>query len=247
MSPNEGDWLDQKHFPMTDSIFDDMVSLYSTTKRDSPPDLSSCTDVCRKLVLSEWIARLRIAESQIAHERVKLSFGDAAAARNTNELFDLSWAAIWKPSEFGRLVLAKSTMESIDVDLRRNLDTLRVHVGSPENQLLSPWEVDAWKDLQDVTQILSSRVEDLLETYMQAATVRQSISSGQLAAMATVFIPVSLVAAVFSMGGKFAAGESLFWVFWAIATPVALLGCFLLFTKLGARLSRRVSAERSLV
>jgi Mg2+ and Co2+ transporter CorA len=42
---------------------------------------------------------------------------------------------------------------------------------------------------------------------------------GYLTSLATLFLPVLFVAAVFSMGGEYAAGESRFWVFWVIFAP----------------------------
>ncbi|KAK1751063.1 hypothetical protein QBC47DRAFT_392146 [Echria macrotheca] len=68
---------------------------------------------------------------------------------------------------------------------------------------------------------------------------------GYLSSLATLFVPVSLVTAIFSIGGDFAAGESHFWVYWAVSVPVMMLGCVLLFTRVGRRVIRRMSDEES--
>lgn len=171
--------------------------------------------------------------------------GDDLAAKKTSKIFILPWARPWRPEDFNRLVRASAVLQSIDTELRSNLDALGVDTS--EAQILDPWEVTAWKNLREVIQLQKFRVDSILETYMQAISVRQSINAGYLTSMATIFIPVSLVAAVFSMNGEYAAGESLFWVFWVMAIPVTLLGCFLLFTKIGVRLFEQPSAEISAV
>ncbi|KAJ3536644.1 hypothetical protein NM208_g6636 [Fusarium decemcellulare] len=58
-----------------------------------------------------------------------------------------------------------------------------------------------------------------------AAANRTARSSGQLAKIATVAVPCTVAASIFSMNGDFAAGERLFFVYWCVAVPltVALL------------------------
>lgn len=242
---DSAEWHESEKAPTMTSIFDDMLTLYPLTVRSSTSDLKNCTDICRRLVLSEWTARLRIMEAQIVCERAKTSIGDAPSARKSTEGFALPWVRPWHPKDFSRLVRANTVLKSIDAELRCNMDAMRVD--SPGVKLMNQWEVEAWKSLRGALQLQMSIVDGTLQCYMQAISVRQSLNAGYLTSMATIFIPISLVAAVFSMGGEFAAGKSLFWVFWVLAIPVALLGCFLLFTKDGMRLFNRVSAERSLV
>lgn len=245
LSPQSAEWQESEQSPKMISLFDDMLTLYPLLVRTSTSDLNRCTDICRRLVLSEWTARLRTIEAQIFWERCKMSMGDAPAARNTSESFILPWARPWHPRDFSRLVRATAVLKSIDAELRCNMDALGID--SSEPRTLDAWEVDAWKSLREAVQLQISIVHDTLQSHMQAISVRQSLNAGYLTSMAIIFIPVSLVAAVFSMGGEFAAGESLFWVFWVVATPITLLGCFLLFTKAGTTLFKRMSAERSLV
>ncbi|KAK4078286.1 uncharacterized protein Triagg1_3302 [Trichoderma aggressivum f. europaeum] len=62
-----------------------------------------------------------------------------------------------------------------------------------------------------------------LESFRQTkAANRMARSSGQLTKIATVVVPCSFVASIFSMNGEFAAGESLFYIYWAISVPVTL-------------------------
>jgi hypothetical protein len=51
---------------------------------------------------------------------------------------------------------------------------------------------------------------------------RHARSAGQLTKIATIIVPCTFVASIFSMGGSFAAGEHLFFVYWAISVPITL-------------------------
>lgn len=82
---------------------------------------------------------------------------------------------------------------------------------------------------------------------MQAVSVRETITAntqsrqvGYLTFLATLFLPISFIASIFSMGGKFSVGEQLFWVFWAFALPVVEIGFGLLFSKPGQKLVGRL-------
>jgi len=179
-----------------------------------------------------------------------MSIGNTTTGISATDLFEKSWARPWRPRDFGRLVRAKSALESIDWELYRNMDAL----GISKAQVTEAWEAEAWRSLQNVVQTLKARLDIISQAYMQAVSVRETITSnrqaqqvGYLTSLATLFIPISFVAAVFSMGGDFSAGASHFWVYWVIAVPVVGLGCLLLFTKLGRRILGNVSAEQSLV
>ncbi|KAL7802716.1 hypothetical protein V8C43DRAFT_322792 [Trichoderma afarasin] len=77
------------------------------------------------------------------------------------------------------------------------------------------------------------------ESFFQTeATNKMARSSGQLAKIATVVVPCTFVASVLSMNGEFAAGERLFYVYWAISVPVTLI---LLFWVIDNEMSRGVS------
>jgi hypothetical protein len=55
-----------------------------------------------------------------------------------------------------------------------------------------------------------------------AAANRMARSSGQLTKIATIIVPCTFVGSIFSMGGDFAAGESLFYVYWIISVPITV-------------------------
>jgi hypothetical protein len=207
-------------------------------------------DYCRSLVLSAWTARIRIVETQLIKEQLMLSIGDIPAGARAAEVFEKSWQRPWHPRDFGRLVRAKSALESIDWELRRNMDALGI--GSESKRTAEAWEADAWQSLREVIKSLKIRLDIMLQAYMQSISVRETSAAnkqarqvGYLTSLATIFIPLSFVAAIFSMGGDFSAGSDRFWVYWVVAVPVAAIGCLLLFTKLGRRVIQRVSKAES--
>lgn len=246
LSQNSAEWRHEPaSSPEPPSLFDEMLRIYQQEIFTSTSNLNTCTEICRRLILSEWTARLRIIEAQIVRERVRMSVGKVVLPRDTKASRILTWRRPWQQDDFNRLTRATAVLETIDAELRSNQDALGINTA--KIQVVSPWEEDAWNSSREAVQWELSMVKNTLETYMQSVSVRQSLNAGYLTSMATIFIPVSLIAAVFSMGGDFAAGKSLFWVFWVIAIPVTLIGCFFLFTRMGMRFFQKVSADRTVV
>lgn len=88
----------------------------------------------------------------------------------------------------------------------------------------------SWDRLEETLTVLEGVIAEHMEMFAQRATMeesfaakRQARSAGQLTIIATVAVPCTFVASVFSMGGKFAAGESLFGVYWAISIPATVV------------------------
>jgi Mg2+ and Co2+ transporter CorA len=129
-------------------------------------------------------------------------------------------------------------------------DTDYLSTGTPEFQNTSKEEAKLWMSLderlQDMEEVICdhmnmysarSAMEETYEAKMQswesmrqteeanrqtAAANRMARSSGQLTKIATIVVPCTFVASIFSMGGDFAAGESLFYVYWIISVPITL-------------------------
>jgi Mg2+ and Co2+ transporter CorA len=181
---------------------------------------------------------------------------------------DTSWTLPWKQRQFSRLMRAKTKLEALDAELYRNMDALGM-MATPEAAtttatttttttaagdpppllLLAGWEADAWRALGREMTMLKARLDIMSQAYTQAVAVRESLTANEMArqvglltSLAALFIPVSFVAAIFSMGGAFAAGESLFWVYWVVAVPVVASCCVLLFTRWGRLVWQRGAA-----
>lgn len=241
--------LEEAHdSPEMQSSFDDIVLLYREQRR-SHQTPASCTDICRRLVLSAWTASIRIMEAQIVQEQFNMSIGARVTEFNSATWLDDAWTTPWESRRFGRLIRAKSALESVSADLYHNMDALGI---GGKCQITEEWETDAWKSLQYTTDSLKTRVDIILQAYMQAVSVRETITAntqarqvGYLTSLATLFLPISFIASIFSMGGKFSVGEQLFWVFWAFAIPVVGIGCGLLFSKPGRKLIGKLQQKNA--
>lgn len=132
----------------------------------------------------------------------------------------------------------------------RPRDTYFLAEKTPRFQEYLKEETESWKFLDEKLQYAEeylnshmkmysarSAMEETYEAKMQswesmkqtkeanrqtAAANRMARSSGQLTKIATIIVPCTFVASIFSMGGDFAAGESLFYVYWIISVPITV-------------------------
>ncbi|KAK6206032.1 hypothetical protein LQW54_007971 [Pestalotiopsis sp. IQ-011] len=96
-------------------------------------------------------------------------------------------------------------------------------------ELLSE-EKRSWKMIYETACKMESNVAEHMEMWSQSAALEQASAanrsartSGQLTKIATIIVPCTFVGSIFSMGGRFAAGEDLFFVYWAISIPATIM------------------------
>jgi hypothetical protein len=253
IGPNSADRKDEKCGQLASSTFEDILKLYSCSpdQRRSIRDPNTCVDLCRGLVLSAWTAAIRVVEAQLVQEQLALTVGVQADDIRATDVFEKSWERPWHPRDFGRLVRAKLALDSVDWDLSRNMDALGI-LELQHQSHVEAWEADAWHGLRDVVHNLKAKLDIMSQAYMQSISIRETHAANQqarnvgyLTSLASIFVPISFVAAVFSMGGDFSAGESRFWVYWVVAVPVGAIVSLMLFTRIGRRLMRRISERDS--
>ncbi|KAF4544494.1 Magnesium and cobalt transport protein [Lasiodiplodia theobromae] len=121
-----------------------------------------------------------------------------------------------------RVRLDKKAVRSISWAFR-NEDSKNDQEGIEEDKRV-------WSFLEERLNLLEEQIGEWMNMFAQRAALeealeanRQARSAGQLTKLATAAVPCSIVAAVFSMGGEFAAGERLFFVFWTITLPVTFI------------------------
>ncbi|KAK7705053.1 hypothetical protein SLS57_010250 [Botryosphaeria dothidea] len=126
--------------------------------------------------------------------------------------------------KIGALQLANARNLNNLADCVTRLD---IYSGNP---YVSAHDVQSWRWLYDRFQGQFEQVQQLLEIYAGRAAVGESFLAnqqarhvGQLTTLATILVPFTVVAGIFSMSGSFAAGESHFWVFWVVAVPISAL------------------------
>ncbi|KAI0503236.1 hypothetical protein F5B22DRAFT_662181 [Xylaria bambusicola] len=202
--------------PEMKSIFDDIISLYQGRQYQSTADPRACTDI-----------------SEVVRKQYQMSVGSTTSTINYHVWLDKSWTQPWTEREFGGLMRAKSALESIKTSLSYNMDALGI---GGQSSVGEEWEDKAWNSLQSAVTALKMKVDLMSEAYTQAISVRESIIANQqarqvgyLTSLATLFVPISFIAAVFSMGGDYAADQKRFYVFWAVSLPVAVVALSISF------------------
>ena len=62
-----------------------------------------------------------------------------------------------------------------------------------------------------------------------AKSIEEARNSRLLATLGTVFLPLSLVASVLSMGGDFLPGNGRFWIYFALSLPLHIVSLLIIF------------------
>jgi hypothetical protein len=214
--------------PYERSLFDAIVEAYSSLPTAASSDPFTATALVRNLILSVW-------EESILREA-------AAADFDIWDHENMQSEGLTTPQQSDKLIVAYNDWIGRRRIVRDRLDTLRLLIWAfcpqssnrPHADLSG--ERDAWGRLKQRLEDLDTKISNHMETYAQLSIMRESFeghrqtvtsaklakSSGRLLNLATVFVPFTLVASIFSMNGNYAAGESRFFVFWAVSIPCAL-------------------------
>ncbi|KAH0437805.1 hypothetical protein CcaCcLH18_03701 [Colletotrichum camelliae] len=185
-------------------------------------DPFAATVVTRNLIHSIW------------HHHTHLSIGDI-----NDDLLDDDW-------EFDELDIEGAIRHtSSNVTFKKYQNALEQLNALPQDYERTRWTrmeerlKEAVDGLQSFMGTFSTRT-DMINAVMSE---RESRSSGQLTKLATVAVPFSVISAIFSMGGDYAAGEKSFGTYWAISVPVTV--GLLLWVLLSERLSRKWDSRKT--
>jgi hypothetical protein len=220
-------------------MYDTLVNAHDVGMVDHTCTPSSATAFARNLVRSSWEERIHRAEWDL-HDQM---CDDDNKHRKYQGVSDRA------PSSQKRNQNAMWYQEMIEMRREFNLwrrkvkninhaflaEEIEPRVGKKLRaaaQLALDRERRSWARLMDKLATMEATISNHMEEFSQRAaleesfaTGRQARSAGQLTKIATVIVPCTFVASIFSMGGSFAAGEDLFYVYWTISVPmtVALL------------------------
>jgi hypothetical protein len=225
-------WADLESTPDMLSLFDEMLKVYSKPgyQHQTTDNPVSCTVVFRQLNLSLWIGFLdkmrRLINSM--HFRLKLM--------STRDF-------TWVDPLFTDFEFLKSDLEFQLIFLYRNMKALQVKAAEAGEGFITRWETDEWRFAEARILSYQRTVESTTEVYSHAAEGEgmrsanaQSNSVARLTGLATVFVPLSLIAAIFSIGGDYAVGGARFWVYFVVSVPVGLIISLFLFTNVRMRM-----------
>jgi hypothetical protein len=145
-------------------------------------------------------------------------------------------------------------VETFLVFFYRNTKALRIRLpdldGRAGHGMVNLWEAEEWKFVETRLFSLQRLIHSIIESYIQEISLQEAQHSNsqahsvrRLTAMATIFVPISAIAGIFSMSGKFAVGESKFWVFFVITVPIILIIIAFLFTNVSVTVPKNITAH----
>lgn len=184
-------------------------------------DPRSVTLFAQKIVASEYMLLVNY------HRTLLSSLGWRLSRRDSLDVFDPDWVEkAWSD-------LQSFLRRLDDHHLKAELVTSALHLDASRTPPGTPHFVHTALDFQhieDQLQRLKTRADGLLSSFTSLQSIignRQSLDEARSVRVLTVlgmtFLPLSLVASLLSMGGKFMPGESEFWVYWAASIPSVLI------------------------
>ena len=141
-----------------------------------------------------------------------------------------TWSLSWRVEVFRKLSFGKMVIESANANMPSIANILDIN--SEENPVIDQYEAADWRSLLDNGRSLANMFDNLMAEFVQDGSIQESRGVGRLTKLATVLVPFSITAGIFSMGDDYLVGKPLFWVFWVVAIPLVLLFSVVVFTGL---------------
>ncbi|KAI1660014.1 hypothetical protein F4813DRAFT_386886 [Daldinia decipiens] len=227
------------------STFDAAVAAYGSDQLDKLPhtkDPFTGTMFVRNIIRSAWedfvIRRARevhdlIIEDQMEHDtsnsgkyQARISSWDTSTIDSYQALMIIRQVIHDEKNAVNSIMWKFRCRDTLSPPPQRNLSQ-DGNVQQERVQDSSEEEGKSWTMIYEELARVESTIADHMEMWSQRATLVQTAAanrlartSGQLTKIVTIIVPCSFVASIFSMGGRFAAGEDYFFVYWAISLPV---------------------------
>jgi hypothetical protein len=234
--------------PTMNSVFDDVVSYYQGTNVDVGNDPIDCTLFVRQLVICKCVADL----NHIKWCWLSTSMGFVLSGSPLHGPLHFSpiWAPTWTESLFNQLMQWQSDIRLRRTKVAMNMRRLGIDPDNPGSHgMVDEKEASEWRYIYNTLQEYNDSFASMTNYYTQIMGVRESQRSnlqaryaGQLTVLGTLFVPVSIITGILSMGGEFLPGERRFWVFFAIVIPILLVICLCLFTNIIPWAQRRLKS-----
>lgn len=227
-------------------IFDALAEAYDKHDIKTSENPFTATILARNIVRSIW-EEFVIREATSVHD---ILFNDEQEQMNHAGLVSGSRNNHEAPSyeQYRKLMMTRQSIREKKRDLQKIMwsfqcrtkqdqisASMTIQNGSNSTSRLehcdptTQGEYESWAILEEMLEVADTTLGDHLEMFAQRSALvqaeaanRMARSSGQLTKIATFIVPCSFVASIFSMGGSFAAGESLFFVYWTISLPATL-------------------------
>ena len=227
LPPNAADWHSKAAVKPL-SLFDGTLEHYQDSPHQVAEAPQSCTLASRRIVLYMWRGYLRSLDEEFHFLSDQMHYRQSPNDDPSGWYF--TWRLSWQDEVFRKLSHGKTVVESANANLCIILETLGI--GTGEDSVVNKYEVSNWRSLQHAIKGLTTKYEHLIAEYVQEGSIQESRGVGRLTKLATVLVPFSITAGIFSMGDDYLVGKSQFWVFWAVTIPLVLLVLIVVFTSL---------------
>jgi hypothetical protein len=228
LPPDPAAWAGVWQRPKYYSMFDDILSV----EPDVPAHAvgpRTCTDVARRLAICYFLSFLR----RRILNMLRLQENPRTAILHTNRCdylreFGEGVLSSWHHELFGFVVNVKYIMGLVSSEAKEQFEVLGLD--RPDVADAPEWERDGWISIQDHISKVIIMADAFLQSYLQFTTMQEAqaanknaLSLAHITNVTMVFVPLSTIAAIFSMTDDFLPGESKSWVFWVTALPVLIL------------------------
>ena len=240
IAPNPIQWHPSTAFTKF-ILHDDILTHFSVADFGPGGSPLAVTPFVRGFVIGKWVAHLNNVRRCYVHTRAALF--SSSDGTNGNTIHHTSrWGANWQEWMFESVTRWTTDLVLYRLDVDTDMRALGIDVDDPRSQgLVGKREAQMWRYIRSSCQDLQGMFESLANSYTQVVALREAQASNVqassvrwLTVLGTLFVPVSVVAGVMSMGGEYLPGENRFWVFFAVIVPViVVIGVILLLLMKG--------------
>ncbi|KAH8724831.1 hypothetical protein GQ44DRAFT_739954 [Phaeosphaeriaceae sp. PMI808] len=212
--------------PQYVSIYDDILEAYCSSKViKATKDPLTCVEIPRKLVMSTLLAFVRRRYLNIVKVQ-QGQMGPSSMRHNYLYSFSNSSMATWSNEFFDFMIGSCAAMREFAREMHENM----IALGLDSTSAAPGWECDGWKSIRDITHVVEEMTKKFSENYLQYVSIQEAHHSNgsaqslsRITVLTMLFIPLSTIASIFSMGGDFLPGETKAWIFWIVAIPVLVV------------------------
>jgi len=230
------DWGNAELRIRFDSIFEKVIAGYLKVDIRDGEKPFVFTKLARRIALEKWnkflnhaIHCLVLTKGEPYSNNSHFNSPISTLWAQTNAEWLLARMVKWSR----RLATEHTTVNTIMRGLGMNLHDRK------QNGVLDNREAEQWQYIDDKILEYKSLYDDCAASYIQVMALREAQNSnmqaksvGRITLVAALFVPVSLISGIMSMGGEFIPGGKKFWVFFAVAAPVIALVYMFLCTQL---------------
>ncbi|KNG45541.1 magnesium and cobalt transport protein [Stemphylium lycopersici] len=199
LSPDPTEWTKGWQRPQYVSMFDDIVSLEpDLPAREIGP--RTCTNVARKLAICSFLSFLR----RRILNMLRLQANLRTTILHVNRCDYLR--------EFGFVVNVKYIMGLVSSEAKEHFEVLGLHRHNADD--VPEWERDGWIAVQDYCGKIINMADAFLQSYPQFTSMQEAqaanknaLNLAHITSLTMVFVPLSTIAAIFSMTDDFLPGE----------------------------------------